>query len=344
MIIPAPHSPERNSLLDSRFLNRINQGSGLLLVLTLVGMGILFIFGQKGWELAIMLGLLSIQMAAFFIQKKAQSSLKKRIQDMEANLQQTEKLALLGHITAGVAHEINNPINFISANVSPLQRNLDDLIEIIHAYQAIEPIGDAATELKEAHEKAVAIELEMIESETSALLEGIQEGSQRTQEIVKGIRSYLHGELQPPGEFEFHPCIESSLLLLKGKWDSKIEIVRIYSDSDPVIMGYAGPIKQVIMNLLDNAIDAMGDHGTISLTTKTIENRLKFIVQDSGEGIPSDIQSMIFHPFFTTKSARSGTGLGLYISKDIVKRHGGTIEVQSDLGKGTTFVVELPLN
>ena len=257
------------------------------------------------------------------------SELKKALDELhsaQSQLVQSEKMASLGQLTAGVAHEINNPINFVSANVNPLKRNLNDLIEALK--KSDYPIND---------------DLNFTIEETRNLLKGIEEGSKRTAEIVKGLRNFSRLDEEEMKKANINEGIESTLILVQNKLDQQnIKVIKSLGKI-PEIDCYPGQLNQVFMNLLTNAIDAVGKSGSIFITTSSENNGVKISIRDTGAGMSDDVKRKLFDPFFTTKEVGKGTGLGLSISYGIIEKHNGKIEVKSEVGKGTEFIISLPV-
>ncbi len=242
------------------------------------------------------------------------------LRETQGQLVQSKKLASLGELVAGVAHELNNPIGFLYANLDHIDRYLARL-------RAGE--GDPA----QVH----ALLGEMIES--------CREGARRTKAIVQDLRTFSRLDEHERKPTDLNAAIETTLRLLAHRVGRGIEIVKDLGEL-PFVPCYPGPINQVLMNLLANACDAVGERGRIAITTRRIgengEARVRITIEDSGIGIPPENLERIFDPFFTTKDVGKGTGLGLSITHSIVERHGGTIRVESTPGEGTRFTVELP--
>jgi PAS domain S-box-containing protein len=279
--------------------------------------------------------------------KKAYDDLKKahqELQNAQFQLVQSEKMASLGQLVAGVAHEINNPVNFISSGLTPLRRNIDDLIQIVRKYSEL---SLSKHEKLEDFLKDVAILKEEIGYEEAihgiySMLDSIREGVHRTVRIVKDLRSFSRpdeAELKP---FNIHDGLESTLNLLTSQYKNRIEVIREYNNV-PLVECYAGQINQVFMNLLVNAIQAIKSTGQIRIKTWSVKDTVKVSIKDSGHGIPREIVGKIFDPFFTTKGVGEGTGLGLSISYSIIQKHQGKIEVQSEVGIGSEFIITLPV-
>jgi two-component system, NtrC family, sensor kinase len=275
------------------------------------------------------------------------SELNQSLQDLklaQIQLIQSEKMASLGELTAGIAHEINNPINFVASSLQPLKRNLEALKSLIDQYDeyAEQPSADKLQEIVDYKEE---IDYDYTKDEIEMLLSSISDGANRTTEIVKGLRNFSRLDESDRKKASLNEGIESTLLILQSNLKQKnIRLVKLLGEM-PEIQCYAGQLNQVFMNILNNAIQAMPQQGT--LTVKTFldpqDHLIKIAISDTGSGIPEAVLNKIFDPFFTTKQVGEGTGLGLSISYGIVKKHNGTIEVQSEVGKGSTFVIQLPI-
>ena len=246
----------------------------------------------------------------------------RELKSTQAQLLQSEKLASLGQLVAGVAHEINNPVSFIVGNVEPLRQHLDTLRGLAARYQDAE----------------LAAEAERVRR----ILEIIARGAERTAGIVNDLRTFSRvgeGHARPT---DLHEGLEMSIRLLRPKWSDRIEIHRDFGTLPPVSAS-PGPLNQVFMNLLSNACDAIDGRGNVWVRTRCDDGYVTVTVRDDGRGIAPDVRSRIFDPFFTTKPPGKGTGLGLAISYGIVQQHGGSITVSSEPGRGTEFEVKLPL-
>jgi two-component system, NtrC family, sensor kinase len=258
----------------------------------------------------------------------------------QTQLVHSEKMASLGQLTAGLAHEINNPVNFIRASTSPLRRDLDEVRAVI-----TRALSDEPAEVRERVERRMQeLEVDELRAEIDSLMRGIEEGASRTAEIVKGLRTFSRLDEDHLKEVDLHEGIDSTLTLLRPRLGT-ITVVRDYGDI-PLVECNPGQINQVVMNLLTNAVQAIDAHshgaGTVTITTRATDDAVTIAVADTGGGIPDDVRARIFEPFFTTKAIGAGTGLGLSISYGIIEQHGGTIDVASAPGEGTTFTVTLP--
>ncbi len=262
-------------------------------------------------------------------QKDRLSDALEEVQRKESQLIQSEKMASLGQLVAGVAHELNNPISIVYGFLGHVGRRLDALRESLARGEAVD---------------------EEIFSEVEDMLSRCKEGALRTKNIVTDLRTFSRLDEAEFKDADLHAGLESTLHLLHHRLGERISVQRHYGDL-PLIACYAGQLNQVFMNLLGNGIDAINDKGgagEIHVTTSVTagpdgEPRVRVAVRDTGSGIPADKVKRVFDPFFTTKPVGTGTGLGLSVSHGIVEKHGGTIRVESVPGQGSTFIVELPL-
>ena len=272
----------------------------------------------------------------------------RHLQNTQTQLVNQEKMASLGQLTAGIAHEINNPINFVSSNISPLKRDIKDLMEIVEMYR--EKGGSQFTEdtKKEIQELEEELELEYILDEIDQLLKGMDDGAKRTVEIVKGLRLFSRVDEQDVKKVDIHDGINSTLVLLNSSMSGKIKIMRDFGEI-PMVECLAGKINQVFMNIVTNSIHALTDHLTenptpeILIRTSKIDEFVRIEIGDNGPGMPKSVKERIFEPFFTTKAVGKGTGLGLSIVYTIIENHNGILEVDTAVGKGTNFIITLPI-
>ncbi|MEZ4884723.1 MAG: PAS domain S-box protein [Chitinophagales bacterium] len=264
------------------------------------------------------------------------------LKNTQVQLVNAEKMASLGQLTAGIAHEINNPINFVSANIHPLKTDFQDLKKILEQYKTAASAKDKLTAYKAAEKFAEEAGIGYLFEEMQALIEGIEEGANRTRDIVLGLRNFSRLDEDGIKYADIHSGINATLVLLKNETKKNIKIVRKYDTSLKEIECYPGKLNQVFMNLLTNAIQAVEGKGTITITTQNDGNYVKIKVKDTGVGMTEEVKEKIFEPFFTTKDIGKGTGLGLSITYGIVEQHKGKIIVNTELGKGSEFVVILP--
>lgn len=265
-----------------------------------------------------------------------------KINEINTQLILSEKMASLGEITAGVAHEIKNPLNFITGNIEPLKRDVADIFEILEKYEGL--ITDL--QLKDVLDGIENIKSEMdfdlLSNEIQKLMEGISDGANRMREIVKSLGSFTRKGDDSFVTHNIHQGIESTLILLGNKTKDRIKIHKEFGQISDIEC-QPEKLNQVFMNLLSNAIQAIEGKGDIYIKTGSDVENLSITIRDTGIGMSRDLQKRIFEPFFTSKVLGKGTGLGLSISFTIIEQHGGTIIVKSEPSKGTEFTITLPL-
>lgn len=264
------------------------------------------------------------------------------LRETQTQLVQSEKMASLGQLTAGVAHEINNPINFVSANIKPLKEDLNDILECIGQYEKVIEENKLENYFSELEKFKKNKDIIFSMQEIQELLKGIEEGASRTTEIVKGLRNFSRLDQNIIKKANMNEGIESTLTLLHSVYKDRIEIEKDLGEIQEVEC-LPGQINQVLMNILSNAIQAIHDKGEIFIKTWEEEPMVKISIKDTGIGMSEVTKQKIFDPFFTTKEVGKGTGLGLSISYGIIEKHKGKIEVNSEPGKGTEFIISLPI-
>lgn len=277
---------------------------------------------------------------------QAKNDLKKKVQELEAanrELKETQKklvhsakMISLGELVAGVAHELNNPISFIYSNMSYLRDYSTKLIDLVIS---------ASQDASQLEKKKLEYEFEYIITDLPKLIFSCEEGARRTRDIVLGLRNFSRIDESQIKEIDIRETIDTTLNLLQGELKNRIEIKRDY-EPVPQIKCFASQISQVFVNLLSNAIQAIQGPGTIWIHVNLIrekENWIQISIQDSGAGIAAENLDKIFDPFFTTKGVGQGTGLGLSITYGIIQKHEGDIQVKSQIGVGTEFIIELPI-
>ena len=273
------------------------------------------------------------------------------LKETQTQLIQTEKMSSLGQLVAGIAHEINNPVNFIHANLAHLEEYTSNILQLLSCYQEYCP--EPSDQIQELLEEA---DIEYIAEDLPKLVSSLSIGTQRIQSIVLSLRSFSRLDEAEMKPVDIHDGIEGTLLILQHRLKTdnskiNINIVKEYGEL-PLVQCYAGQLNQVFMNLLANAIDELqsiksaseeDNTKTIAITTQFIEKDwVKISIKDDGNGIPSEILDKLFDPFFTTKAVGKGTGLGLSISYKIIEKHGGKLYCNSVVGEGAEFVIELP--
>lgn len=274
------------------------------------------------------------------------TELNKLLEDLrktQTQLINSEKMASLGQLTAGIAHEINNPINFVSGNIAPLTRDIEDLLVILSTYEEIIEKNGLTMIFADVDQLKSELDYALLLEEIRKLLIGIKEGAQRTSEIVKGLRNFSRLDEDELKLTDIQEGIESTLLILGNKLKKGITVKRHFKKT-PQILCYPGQLNQVFMNIFTNAIQAMEGEGTLAISTGMENERIFIRIKDTGKGMAEDVKNRIFEPFFTTKDVGQGTGLGLSISYGIIEKHNGSIRVESEPGKGSEFIIELPVN
>jgi len=255
---------------------------------------------------------------------------------------QNEKLASLGVLTAGIAHEINNPINFILATVDPLQNDFDSVLNLLNAYLKITSGKDFDENIKRLEQLKIETNLEVVAVEVKKIISNIKEGAERTASIVKDLKTFTRFDEDAMKKSDIQSGLDSTLTLLMHKYGNRINLVKKYNPI-PLVDCYAGKLNQVFMNILANGCEAIMGKGEIQVTTNQVGNNVEIHIKDTGPGIKPEDISKIFEPFYTTKDVGQGTGLGLSISYGIIKEHNGKIDVKSELGVGTEFIITLPV-
>jgi len=259
----------------------------------------------------------------------------------QSQLVQSEKMASVGVLTAGIAHELNNPINFMSGNVYPLKQDLDDLFSVLKRYDDAIEVNKLGEFFAEVEALKREMDFSYLIQEIYSLLQGIEEGANRSGEIIKGLRSFSRLDDEMCQFYNIHDGIDSTLVLLQNKIRDKITVRKDYDDFDGLEC-YPSKLNQVFMNIITNSLQAMENGGELFIQTVSSAIGVKIIIKDDGTGMTPEVKEHIFEPFFTTKNVGHGTGLGLSISYGIIEKHNGNIDVISEPGKGTEFIISLP--
>jgi len=287
--------------------------------------------------------------------------------EQERQILQNEKMASLGRMLAGVAHEVNNPINLIYANIDPAKNYVEDILDLLKTYETEIPNPPPAV-----NEKAEEIDIDFLKEDLMKIFDSMQVGAERAKAIILSLKDFSRLDDAAPHPVDLHACIDSSLLILNSRIKLGIEVVRNYGNI-PTVEGYMGLLYQVFVNVLNNAIDAVEEKAKIEktsseedkkqsasesikqevpsfsrkivITTEYLDDDSVVVrIADNGTGIPVASQEKMFETFFTTKPRGVGTGLGLAIGREIiVKKHGGTINCWSEMGMGTEFAIALPI-
>jgi signal transduction histidine kinase len=268
--------------------------------------------------------------------------LNQQLAEAQSQLLQAEKMASIGQLAAGVAHEINNPIGYVSSNLSTLRDYIGELLTVIDAYAAIDPLLKERPVIGEHIERIKAkADLPFLRNDIQALIGESSEGIKRVKKIVLDLKDFSRVDDLDWSLANIEHGLDSTLNLVCNEIKLKADIVKDYGGVPPIEC-LGSQLNQVFMNLLLNAAQAIEGRGTITLRTRADAETVRIEVADTGRGIPPEVRARIFDPFFTTKPVGKGTGLGLSLVYAIVRRHGGKIEVDSEPGRGTCFRIELP--
>ncbi|MFT1641792.1 sensor histidine kinase [Vibrio cholerae] len=254
---------------------------------------------------------------------QSQKVLIKKLEDAQGQLIQSEKMASIGQLSAGIAHEINNPVGFITSNLQTLSDYFNSLEKVLKSIT--QTIGQS--------------------KDTAELITESLEGSSRVMSIVKNLKEFSHVDRSEWSYANLENCIESTLKIINNEIKYNITLEKHYAANVPDVFCQPMQINQVLLNILVNASHAIKGEGTITITLQSAgDDFVEIHIRDTGCGIPEEIRERIFEPFFTTKPVGSGTGLGLSVSYGIINKHNGTISVTSEVGKGSEFTIRLPVN
>lgn len=278
---------------------------------------------------------------------KQLASAELRLNETQSKLLQSEKLASIGQLAAGVAHEINNPIGYVNANLGTLKQYIGDLFQILNAYAALESTLPADTPaLAALREVKAKLELDYMLADVPALIQESMEGISRVCKIVQDLKDFSHADAHHEWKLaDLRRGLDSTLNVAANEIKYKADVLKDYGDI-PEVECLPSQLNQVFLNLLVNAAHAIGDgkRGTITVRTGCDSDSVWVEISDNGCGIPPENLDKIFEPFFTTKPIGKGTGLGLSLSYGIVREHGGRIDVESQPGQGTTFKIVIPIH
>ncbi len=270
---------------------------------------------------------------------------------LELQVLQSEKMASIGQLAAGVAHEINNPVGFVSCNFNTLEGYQRQLSELITKYKEIASLINMHPEsrekffleLKEIEKLEDEIDIDYVLNDFPLIIKESEDGVNRVKKIVSDLKNYAHPGNENKQLTDINRNIESTLNMVWNELKYRVEVEKELNEI-PAVECYPQLLNQVFMNLIVNAAQAIEDKGKIKIKTRRYNNHIEINISDTGMGIPKENLTRIFDPFFTTKDVGKGTGLGLHVCYNIVNKHHGTINVESDVGKGTTFTVNLPIS
>lgn len=261
---------------------------------------------------------------------------------LQAKILQSEKMAAIGQLAAGVAHEINNPTGFISSNLRTLDKYVGRLIDFIQAQSEIIESLNAKQALEELKQRRKELKLDYIIEDIKEMIKESSDGTDRIRKMVQDLKTFSRTDEQEYKHADINECIETTINIVWNELKYKCTLNKEYGDI-PLTKCYPQQLNQVFMNLLVNAAHAIEKQGEITIRSWQRDGLINVTISDTGCGIPRENLNKIFDPFFTTKDVGKGTGLGLSITYDIIKKHKGEIKVDSEIGKGTTFTISIPV-
>lgn len=281
--------------------------------------------------------------------------IEKRLQSAQEQIVNSEKMAAIGQLAAGVAHEINNPVGFVASNLNTLKHYQKSLGAVIVQYRKLLTeisneillknnntlVAKRCSRIKRLEKK---FDLNYLIGDMRAVLSESLSGVTQVKKIVRDLKAFVHPGQNSPEFVDIHKQLDATLTLVWNKLKYKINVQKEYGKL-PLVKCWASQLNQVFLNIVVNAIQAIEEKGTISIKTRVVEDEhVEICIGDTGKGISSEDLTKIFEPFFTTKPVGQGTGLGLHMSKNIIKRHNGDITVESRSGYGTSFKIQLPVD
>jgi signal transduction histidine kinase len=272
-------------------------------------------------------------------QKEELEAAYQQLGEAQSQLVHAEKMSSLGQLTAGIAHEINNPVNFVYAGTQALKITVQELFLLIEQYYKSiyrDPSSITREDILKYKDEIFELKADVWE-----MINSVQAGAERTAAIVTGLRTFARADAEDTQFCQLSDLIEATLVVLGSELSKGVEVRRDYA-SLPEVPCYPGQLNQVFMNVLANAIQAMDHRGTLDIATSDADTHIEISIRDSGPGIPPAVLSRIFDPFYTTKEVGKGTGLGLSISYGIIEKHRGRIWAESKEGEGACFRIALP--
>ncbi|MBU0986015.1 MAG: GHKL domain-containing protein [Proteobacteria bacterium] len=272
---------------------------------------------------------------------------------IEAQLLQSEKMASIGKLAAGVAHEINNPTGFVSSNLKTLSDYIEDIIGLFKEYRKLisklkknsdscGPLPEISEQVKRIVALEKEVDLDFVLKDIFELIDESKEGTERIKKIVQDLKDFAHPGQDKPKFADINQNIDSTVNVVWNELKYKADVTKDYGDL-PQVQCYPQLLNQVFMNLLINAAQSIEKRGEINIKTRADNGYVKIKISDTGSGIFKENINRIFDPFFTTKDVGKGTGLGLNVAYKIIKKHHGKIDAKSVVGKGTTFTIRIPV-
>lgn len=276
-------------------------------------------------------------------EQEEQRKLISKLENAHSQLLQSEKMASIGQLAAGVAHEINNPIGFVYSNLGTLEKYVQDTFRLIELYERAE---SSITDMEVRNQLQAAkkqMDFAFLKTDLRALMDESKDGITRVKKIVQNLKDFSHADASDEWVVsDLHSGLDSTLSIVNNEIKYKANVVKAYGNI-PAVECLPSQLNQVFMNLLVNAAHAIDERGTITIRTGSEGEEVWVDIADTGHGIPAENLQKIFDPFFTTKPIGKGTGLGLSLAYGIVRKHHGQMEVQSEVGKGSTFRMRLPV-
>ncbi len=271
----------------------------------------------------------------------------RKLQETHTQLLQSEKMASIGQLAAGVAHEINNPIGYVNSNLGSMRKYVKDLFQLLDAYEGACNSMEQCPEARDSNNTLIdlkqKLDMAYMKEDLVDLVNESQEGLDRVKKIVQDLKDFSHVDESEWQQVDLHKGLDSTLNIVNSAIKYKVDVIKEYGDL-PLIECMPSQINQVFLNLLLNAAHAIEGRGTVTIRTGSQEDQGWIEISDTGKGIEPAMMKRIFEPFFTTKTVGEGTGLGLSVSFGIIEKHGGCIEVESEVGNGALFRIRLPIN
>ena len=279
-------------------------------------------------------------------------ALQKKLDSAQQKLIQSEKMAAVGQLAAGVAHEINNPTGFVHSNLNTLKEYSQDILRMMTAYDGLitnlqqeeNLAGDITTAVQKILNIKEEVDLDFIMEDMTDLLSESYEGCDRIKKIVSDLRTFVHPGKEQQEQADINECLDTTLSIITNELKYKTTINKNYQDDLPKLKCFPQKLSQAFMNILINSSQAIDKDGKIGVATRLQDHVIRILFSDNGRGIAPENIEKIFDPFFTTREVGTGTGLGLHVTYTIIKDHGGTIEVKSQEGKGTVIAITLPID